>query len=1008
MTAFRKNERFSPGTEYAELLGRLRARPPRAHASRACASTAPGPSSWSSAGAAVAACCSAFPDETALSDGYVDVTYAELDERVNALAHVLLGHGAGPGDVIALVMDRGMEYAVAALAVWRTGAAFLPLSPGQPEDWRARVARQAGARLALGHPVTGLTAVVNAGVTGPVEPVEDRNGPDDLAYVIATSGSTGAPKLVMNEHRGLAHLMTASREPLGGVPVGSRVIQFSQPAFDASVLDLLTALTNGARLESLEATDTDHEDLGTTLARRRITHAVLPAAVVRTLRPEGLTDLGVLVSVGDVCLPETARLWAGHLRFVNGYGPSEASVWSGYHVCTGEEQERVPIGRPLTGTEILVLDRDGLPAPDGAVGELCVTGPGVGRGYTGRPDLTAERFLRHPDGGRLYRTGDLGRRLPDGTAEFLGRTDDQVKIRGVRVELGQVESVLTTLPGVRDAVAVIDRRGEEPLLVGYLRADADGPVPRRADLLGTVPSYLVPDRLVVVDRWPLTVAGKVDRAALPRPGSSFGGPESGAESVNESVTRGSTDLSREQRESAVARVAAELLGLDGVGVHDDLFLLGGSSLFAAQVAARLRQAHGLDVSVGAVRAGRTPAAIARAARAASPLDSGPGAEGAAPVPSAGQRRVWLMHRMRPDARAYHAQAVLRLTGALSVPALEASLSDLVRRHEVLRTRFPEEAGEVSCAVDPPWQVDLEVRDLSGRADPAAAVGAEVHALVHAAFDLEKEPPVHWTLLKVAPEEHLLVHVEHHLAHDGWSFRILARELLHGYAAFVTEGAIGLPMPEVTYGDYARWQRDWLRSPEADVQRQFWRDHLAGAETVLRLPRRTDAPAGRFRGRSLRYEIDGELARELARLAHREGVSLFTVLSAAFLVLLHRYSGSSDVLLGSAVANRRWRQTEDVVGMFVNTVVLRGRFDADPAFRDFLRRIHEQVLRVHDHQDLPYDEIFEQSPAAHGDGARPLVQAMFSAHDTPFGELPPMPLAVDILEGLSNGSAKVNV
>ncbi|RKG96355.1 amino acid adenylation domain-containing protein, partial [Corallococcus sp. CA053C] len=384
-----------------------------------------------------------------------------------------------------------------------------------------------------------------------------------------------------------------------------------------------------------------------------------------------------------------------------------------------------------------------------------------------------------------------------------------------------------------------------------------------------------------------------------------------------------------------------------------------------------------------------------------------GAAGTAIAPSYGQERVWLMHKLNPDARAYHTQAVFRLGGALDITALHASLTDIVRRHDVMRTRFPEVDGELRCELEAPWEVEVPLQDFSdvGEALLAARVGEAVRAVVQAPFALAEGRPFRWRLLRLGAEEHVFVHVEHHVVHDGWSFNVFVRELINGYAEHVRHGRVRRPALAVQYYDYARWQREWVDTEAAHAQRRFWRQELEGAQTQLQLPRRALPGTRRFRGVAPRMELDGELARRLQDLADRNNTSLFTTLLAAFMVLLHRYTGSQDLLVGSAVANRRWQDTESLLGMFVNTVVLRGRLHDDPSFESFLARVRKTALEVYDHQELPYELIFAESPARHQGGLNPLIQAMFNFHDTPVGTLEAAPLDVTIVEGLSNGSAK---
>ncbi|MFD1277664.1 condensation domain-containing protein [Streptomyces kaempferi] len=519
------------------------------------------------------------------------------------------------------------------------------------------------------------------------------------------------------------------------------------------------------------------------------------------------------------------------------------------------------------------------------------------------------------------------------------------------------------------------------------------PAELRESLAREIPGYLVPDQITMVDRWPLTVSGKVDREALPRPGL-------GAARAQEP---------RNETEAAVVEAAAELLGIDAqrIGVDDDLLSWGGNSLFATQLVARLRTRLGTEVALSSVLGNATPAGIA-AGIEEQPQDLGPRRKGAPPEPSFAQRRVWLMEAVDPGARAYVSQSVFRLSGDLSLPALEASLTEIVRTQDALRSRFLVDDGDLTCVLDDPWPVRLDVRDFTGRADQGAAIGDAVRELVQMPFDLAVEPPLRWALLRLAPDEHIFVHIEHHVIHDGWSLRRFVRDLLDGYAEYLAHGAVTRDAPPVSYYDYARWQKQWLASPQAAKQREFWRAELA---------RHGDraAPASAHRGAHHAVPGPGAADRDrrgpgspLSDLANRSGTTLYITLLSAFFVLLHAYTGSRDLLVGSAVANRRWRQTEDVLGMFVNMVVFRGRLDEGCTFLDVLEQTRDRSRRVYEHQELPYDQIFEASPAAHGDSARPLTQAVFSFHDSPLGPLRPTSLGVDFIEGLGNGSAKFDV
>ncbi|MFE5586863.1 amino acid adenylation domain-containing protein [Kitasatospora sp. NPDC056531] len=964
----------------------------------------------------------AHGSRVAIAHAATELTYAELRERVEAREAALGALGLRPGDLVAVVADRGPRFVETILAIWRLGAAYLPLNPEDPAAWRAGVVRAAGAVLVAGQ---GASAAVpgipftdlddSDPAPSPSNPTATRavHGPDDLAYVICTSGSTGKPKLVMIEQRGVTNLVHAQRAYFGGdLGPDARVLQFFHPAYDAALFDILLALANGARLEITDSRHTSGgEPLADLLRERQVTIAVLPAPVLRTLEPGRFPDLAAVASIGDVCLPETARRWSARHRFINGYGPSEATVCTTMHDAPADGWPDtagpavVPIGRPIAGYRVHLLDDALREVPDGDVGEICIAGDGVGRGYLGQPGLTERCFVPDPfgsrSGARMYRSGDLGRRLPGGDIEFVGRIDDQVKVRGARIELGQVEKALAAQSGVRDAVAVVDG-GEEQRLLGYVvaapGATVAGPA-LRAALAAELPGHLVPDQIVVLAALPLLTSGKVDRSRLPRPI----GPVLGKRSAP-----------RDRTEESVARMAAELLGLDRIGIHDDLFAAGAHSLLAAQLAARVRAALGVEVPLSKVLDGGTVARIAALAKARGGTATHgprPGAAPDGPAPSFAQQRVWLMHQFAPSAHAYHSQAAIRLAGPLDGAALNAALTDLVRRHEVLRSRFPSPHGQLRCEVVEPWQVSVEVLDLS-KQDPARhaeLLGAAVRDVLAEPFDLANDPPFHWLLIRLSSTEHVFVMAEHHIVHDGWSFNVFVRELLQGYADHVAGTQVERPLPLVGYYDLARWQREWLDSAEAAAQRAFWRRALAGAETVLRLPHGGAGTSRSFRGPAPRVEIPGDLARRLNALAERNGTSLFTVLLAVYFLLLGGYSGSQDVLVGSAVADRRWQESEGLLGMFVNTLVFRGRMHGDPTFEAFLGRVRRMVHQAYDNQELPFELILEESGATrHRADANPLIQAQFACHDSVLGTVTGNPLDVTLIEGLSNGSAKFAV
>ena len=956
----------------------------------------------------------AAPTNVALSDGSHEVTYGRLRARTNRFAATLRAHGVQPGDVVPLALGRGIDMIEAMISVWKAGAAFLPMDPAAPATWLRRSAELVGARVYVtaGNAVT-LPGATRLDVTaqdfdaGPEE--TDATAPNNtgIGYVIRTSGSSGTPKLVVVGHRGISNLLDAIRAEIPWLTSDATVLQFSSPYFDGVVFDVLMGLGTGARL-AVFAGLADNPDVAEVVRDALVTHAVLPAAVVRLLDPADVPGLRVLLSVGDVCLTETARIWASRLRFVNGYGPTEATVCTTLHTVDPLDlpaATTVPIGRAVTGVHVVLTDDDLNPVPAGAIGEIRIGGLGVAHGYIGRPEESERRFPPDPyspvQGARWYRTGDLGRCLPDGSIQFVGRRDDQVKVRGFLVEPAEVEQTLGELPDVAEAVVLFAPSVEGGTLVGYVRPvpgavlDGGSVVAAAARIL---PAHLVPSAVVVLDQWPLTGNGKIDRTKLPRPGV---------------VTSAGHVAPRTPVETIVAAIAARLLGLDRVGVNDVFFDLGGHSLLATQLVAQVKTLLGKDLELSSVMTGATIGEISATVEALTNVATtapAPAPVGAHLVPSYMQQRVWLTHNIEPESVAYNAQGVLRLHGDLDLTALRASVSSYVSRHDVLRSRFPFRDGELQFELDEPWQVELPVVDLTGIPveERDRRLGAAIRSHVRTRFELAEGRLIRWLLFRTAEDEHLLAHVEHHAVHDGWSFNVYLYELIQGYCDYLEHGEVRRPVPAIQFHDYAVWQREWLRSTDAERQRDFWRNELAGASTILPLPVRSRPLRRSFEGADPRFDIDGDLARGLDKFSRDNGVTLYMTMLAAYFVVLHRYSRSDDILVGSGFANRGFPGAEHMVGLFLNTVVIRGRLGGDPPFTELLARVRRTCLDAHDNQDLPFEEVLGDLDVQRIPGVNPLLQNMFTFHDVPQIEFDRVPLEVTSIEGMTNGTAKFDL
>nr|APD72040.1 non-ribosomal peptide synthetase 6 [Streptomyces sp.] len=956
------------------------------------ASTADGPLPVATLPALVEAQAAARPDAIAVEDERNTLTYQELDERANRLAHHLQSLGAGPETRVGLCVERGADLVVSLLGIAKAGAAYVPLDPDYPADRLAFMVRDSGVHLVVTAP--GARDGIADGDTVLVDLVEDREAigcrpatvpeprprADDLAYVIYTSGSTGLPKGVLVPHTGIANLAAVLAERLDITP-SSRVLQFASASFDGALFDVLMALPAGATLVLPPHGPLVGDALHRFLREQRVSHSLLVPSVVATLDPEGLDDLRVLVVGGEASSSELVARWSPGRRLINGYGPTETTIMATISEPLTEDAVP-PIGSPLPHTRVYVLDGGLRPVPDLVRGDLYIAGPHLARGYHGQAGLTAERFVADPygpPGSRLYRSGDVARRRPDGTLEYLGRADDQVKIRGFRIELGEIENVLSSHPDV-DLAVVIAR--ESPLggrqLVAYVvpvgvpHDPGHGGHERfvsevRARAEERLPAHMVPPAFVVLETLPVTVNGKLDRAALPEP--EFGGA--------------GTRQPRTPQEAILCSLVAEVLGLDSVSVDDDFFALGGHSLLATRLVSRIRTALSAEVPI------RTVFEAPTAARLALRLVPGastrpvlrPGGQRREQIPlSSAQRRLWFADRFEGASATYNVPVVLRLEGRLDVAALRAALHDVIARHESLRTLIEDGPDGVPLQrVLPAGEVvlDLPVVD-TGPSELDAAVAGELSR----PFSLGTDVPVRTRLLRVGPDDHTLLLVLHHIAGDGESVAPLTRDLTTAYAARAAGAAPSLPGLPVQYVDYTLWQRDLLGDeddPASPAARQcaYWTTELAGLPEPLRLP--TDRPRPvrpSHRGDILGFRMDPELAGAVRELARERGATTSMVLQAAFAVVLRDLGAGDDLAIGSPIAGRTDEALSDLVGFFVNTWVLRVRLPDRPTFGQVVDQVRDKALAAYDHQDVPFERLVELLNPERSTAYHPLFQVMF--------------------------------
>ncbi|WP_158206633.1 non-ribosomal peptide synthetase [Pseudoduganella flava] len=911
------------------------------------------------------------PDAIALVCDDAEVSYAALNGRANALAQQLQALGVRPEETVGVCLPRSVDVVVALLAVLKAGGAYLPLDASLPLARLAQLKDQAGLRLAIG--TAGPLAPLGLQWLAPEQGVDAVNpglpgAPDQLAYVMFTSGSTGVPKGILTTHRGIVRLLAGTDYAQFGP--GHRVLHAAPLAFDASTFEIWGALLHGGTCVLYPEQVPTAPELAAFIGRHRVDTAWLTSALFNQLvdeDPDCLRGLRQLLVGGDiVSAAHVRRVYAAlpDVRITNGYGPTESTTFAACHpIARDAAGATVPIGRPIANTQLYVLDGSMQPVGIGVNGELYIGGAGLARGYLGRPDLTAERFVPDPfatiPGARLYRTGDLARWRADGALEYLGRTDHQVKLRGLRIELGDVEAALTRLPGVREAVALVRGDGAHKALVAYVAGDGLDPAVLRAGLEQALPAYMVPAALQVLDMLPLTPNGKVDRAALP---------------ALVPVRGGAGWAPRTPRERALAEAWCEVLGCDTVGLDDSFFELGGHSLLAARLVARLRAA-GLGLTVRDVF--EAPTIAGQVERAAGVAEAGPALlpvarDGAMPL-SYAQQRLWFLAQLEGITATYNMPHAVRLHGALDVAALRTAIEGLVARHEVLRTVYAEGPRQVVLPADA-FTVGWE--DWSGHAD-AGALAARAEADSRRGFDLRHEPPLRVTVIRLAPDDHALLLCLHHIAGDGWSIELLWRELEQGYAAALA-GTAPPAAPALQYIDYACWQREWLAGERGARQLDYWRRQLDGLPPLLELPTDRARPAARrHAGASLPVAVPAELLPALRALGHDGQASLFMTLLAVFQLVLARYSGQDDIAVGSPVANRPRAELDGLIGFFANTLVLRTRVDSAASFRTLLAAVRETTLAAHEHQDLPFEQLVEALQPARSLSYSPLFQVMFN-------------------------------
>jgi amino acid adenylation domain-containing protein len=947
------------------------------------------------------------PDAVALISQGEELSYDELNREANRIAHVLIKWGVGPSVPVTIAVERSTNMVISALAVLKAGGTFIPLDVHYPSsrlDWLRQDASDgvmivdAGAPESLSKSAprrlnldTDRVLLALARDSNP----EHRTRGEHVAYVTYTSGSTGNPNGVLTPHNGASNYIAAIARMCKVTP-SSRVSQLFSFSWDGAYVEMFKALCHGASL-CLSAYEQriDSEKLAEFLVENRISVATATPSMVRDLPDRAYPDLSVLHFAGEKVSAELARRWLPRALIISSYGPTETTMSTCSKPCDPAMPGALPIGPPVPNTFVVPLDENGWEPPVHVPGEIHIGGAGLAPGYMNRPALTAKRFVPATDSGRLYRTGDLLRRSSGRDFEFVDRVDHQTKLNGLRVEPGEIEHALEEHDGVTQAVVAVraDELGRKTL-VGYVQPKLELRVTElRRHLSSRLPSHMIPSRFVFMRSFPQSVNKKVDRKALPDPGPDRPELESAYVETDTPIERG------------IAAIWREVLEVDRVGADDNFFDLGGRSLHITRVMALIIRRLGLGLPRNSLEAFFAAPSIRGLAAILKPVG---GCQASTPLLPRGksedralsfsQRRLWFVRQLLPEESIslYNCPAHVRIRGPLVVDILEHAFLEVASRHDVWRTSFSVEAGEPRQVVAPPSAVPISVGtiDLSALGERAHEV-AERCAREHAMrpFDLGTVPLLRVDAVRLTPVDHVLLATIDHIVFDGWSVPVLLQEIASSYDALRDGSPSPLPRPEIQFADYAAWQNENVLSGTYDHQLDYWRERLASLP-VLELPTDRHAPPiPTFKGAVEAFELDQELTRTLKALAVRYDVTLFMVLLAGFKALLHRYTDQSDIVLSSPAANREHPATQELIGFFVNSLVLRTDLAGDPKFADLLLRVRESVLGALSNQDLPFDRLVEELHPERQNIRNPMFRVAFSLQNAP--KAPPPPRGLDL-------------
>ncbi|BDA68754.1 hypothetical protein CAL7716_029200 [Calothrix sp. PCC 7716] len=941
------------------------------------------------------------PDAVAVVYENQQLTYRKLNARANQLAHYLRSLGVKPEVLVGICVERSLDMVIGLLAILKAGGAYLPLDPSYPTKRLAYMLEdsQPGVLLTQQYLLESLpnhkAQVICVDSDWELIADESTENPassitvDNLAYVIYTSGSTGKPKGAMNTHSAISNRLLWMQDTYQ-LTSADTVLQKTPFSFDVSVWEFFFPLMTGARLVVAQPEghrDTDY--LVNLILQQQITtlHFV-PSMLQVFIEAEGLEKCQSLVRViasGEALSAQLQQRFFNRLdaQLYNLYGPTETAVDVTFWQCKKDSvtnQNTVPIGRPIANIQIYLLDNYLNPVPMGVMGEVYIGGVGVGRGYLNRPDLTAEKFIPNPfskQTERLYKTGDKARYLPNGDIEYLGRIDNQVKLRGFRIELGEIEATISQYPGVRETVVIVSEESvDSQRIVAYVVPQKEQTLEireLRTFLEAKLPSYMVPAVFVILEALPLTPNGKIDRKALPSLELT--------QVSSSNITLPSTPI-----ENLLAGIWAEVLGIDKAGIDNNFFELGGHSLIATRVISQIRQVFQVELPLRYLFEKPTIAGLAKEIEKAIKVDSGVEATSIKRITrsqqlplSFAQQRLWFLAQLEPDSPFYNIPAAVRLQGLLNIEALQQSFNSIVRRHEALRTNFQTREGQAVVIISQENPLTLSIFDISDlpQNQQEAEIKQQAAQEAQQPFDISSDLLLRVKLLRLGEQEHIVLLTMHHIVSDGWSIGVLVEELATLYQVFCNGQPSPLPPLSIQYVDFAAWQRQWLQGQALETQLSYWLKQLENAPKVLELPTDHPRPAIQtFRGATYSFELSKELSVALNKLSQQQGTTLFMTLLAGFQILLWRYTGQNDIVVGSPIANRNRAEIEGLIGFFVNTLVLRTNLVGNPSFEELLKRVREVALGAYAHQDLPFELLIEQLQPQRNLSHTPLFQVMF--------------------------------